>query len=1118
VSMHYTEMTFASRVVEWINEIIEREKLPFDRADIEIMDPTKKRPDVILWEKRIVKKALILEVKRPDADPWGEVLDDALSKAWRNNIPYFATWNVSRFFSWETFASGDVIDKLWYPHATASEVVAPVKSLGEIDRFEDAVKKFLKDFLKEFADIYYQVKAKPPLAIDERFIYRLRAAMDALSIPVFDFLKSKYKSDEPFKGGLKKWFLEQGWTFAASDEDFEKIARQYVLLLIDKIMFYNVLRIRRKLPKIEMPLGVGGEQFKDVLQSYFKECLREDYETVFSTNFLDSLAPPDDAVGQLKDFVHKISEHDFSKIGYELLGRIFERLIPDQERHKLGQYFTRPDVVDLIIGFCVTQADDKVLDGGCGAGTFLVRSYMRKKSLEPRKVHKELLQELYGIDIAKFPAHLTTINLAIRDLSETENYPRVLYDDFFDVRPGKESTLIPQEYLTEGLRLEKIKVKVPHFDSVVMNPPYTRQEEMEDILAEEKEKAHIICIRDWMKLSSARYTEKEQPTLSKRSSIYVHFFIHGASFLNKGGRLGLITSNSWLDVDYGCDLQRFFLENFKIVAIIESKVERWFIDADINTSITILERCDDKKEKMNNLVKFVQLKKPLSHFVPPTDEEEERWETTGALIDNVNDAEAYCENDDLRIFPRKQEELWNEGYDEDANEYVGSKWGKYIRAPEIFYKALNKGVSLFVPLRQVAKPTRGLRTGDNSFFYIDKDAIKSLGLEKKFLRPVVKSPREVPGIIVKEGHLKFCVLDIGKPKNKIKGSNVLKYINLGERRGVNEKNLVKVDGLWYNLGVSNQQHPILVPEVIDIRHVVFLNETDAVADQRFSVIIPKKGIDPVALCSLLNSSFNALTLEIIGRTALGLGGLDLPPSDLRLLPTIDPQKLSKTAFTKLKKAFEQMSERNIYSIFKEVGASNPQEVQLEKVAPERLALDNVIFDMLAMNQREREDVYRALVEMVKSRIERAESVKRQARKQGGVDVGSLVNSILEEVGGKLRKFPDDYIGSCECRLIEVPKGLAEAGSDLQGFYIRVGGKEVRCKSSNEARYIEYAVLNGHTTIRIPEDEKLIKKSVEEYSKLLKDAKKLVSEFVDSSIPDKKLRKKVKAEVWRRLGS
>ena len=34
--------------------------------------------------------------------------------------------------------------------------------------------------------------------------------------------------------------------------------------------------------------------------------------------------------------------------------------------------------------------------------------------------------------------------------------------------------------------------------------------------------------------------------------------------------MGIVTSNSWLDVAYGYELQRFFLKKFKIVAILES--------------------------------------------------------------------------------------------------------------------------------------------------------------------------------------------------------------------------------------------------------------------------------------------------------------------------------------------------------------------------------------------------------------------------------------------------------------------------------------------------------------------------------------------------------------------
>jgi len=44
----------------------------------------------------------------------------------------------------------------------------------------------------------------------------------------------------------------------------------------------------------------------------------------------------------------------------------------------------------------------------------------------------------------------------------------------------------------------------------------------------------------------------------------------------------------------------------------------------------------------------------------------------------------------LEYTQKPQGELLKEGYDEEKKEYVGSKWGKYIRAPEIFFKILEK--------------------------------------------------------------------------------------------------------------------------------------------------------------------------------------------------------------------------------------------------------------------------------------------------------------------------------------------------------------------------------------------------------------------------------------------
>jgi hypothetical protein len=73
-----------------------------------------------------------------------------------------------------------------------------------------------------------------------------------------------------------------------------------------------------------------------------------------------------------------------------------------------------------------------------------------------------------------------------------------------------------------------------------------------------------------------------------------------------------LTSSQWLDVDYGFKLQSWILLNFKIIAILESSIEPWFVGARVTTAATILEKCDDEKLRYDNIVRFVQLHRPLA--------------------------------------------------------------------------------------------------------------------------------------------------------------------------------------------------------------------------------------------------------------------------------------------------------------------------------------------------------------------------------------------------------------------------------------------------------------------------------------------------------------------------
>jgi len=1125
-------LSFASEVKEWINEIIRGEGLRFECADIEIRDPSRKRGDVIVWERRLEKPSLLIEIWDAYTPPWEDAWDSAASKALRNNIPYFAVWNLTHFFCWDTFEQGGAIDKLWWPHAGVSESVCEALTYRDaILRFKDAIKSYLRVFLKEFEGVYFGYTAKPLLGVDERFIYRLRGTIHALSIPVFEELKRRADADLDFKLRLIKYFKEQGWSFRGVDEDFEKVARQYVYLLANKILFYNILRytpgFRRRILKIVIPeVGLSGAELRDRLSRYFERAFEVtgDYETVLLTDFLDSLTPPDGIVGWVKDFTHKMGEYDFSKVNYEVLGSIFQKLIPEGERHKLGQYYTRSDVVDLIVGFCVRSADDRVLDGSCGAGTFLVRSYVRKKYLSRSKPHGELVNEVYGVDIAKFAAHLSTINLASRDLSHVENYPKILHKDFFDVLPGGEYVLAEITHRAEVLGGKEIHIGIPEFfDAVVMNPPYTRQEEMEDILEEEKGKAYKRCIEDWKTMSG--YPRDKEPKLSRRASVYVHFFIHGGSFLKEGGRLGLITSNSWLDVDYGGDLQRFFLENFRVKAVIESKVERWFEDADINTAIAILERCSNSEERGRNVVRFVQLKKPLKEFIPPVEDEEERWAYVEKFIQLIESKDGYYEDEKIRVFTKIQKELWDEGYDEEAREYVGSKWGKYIRAPDIFFKILYKGKNVMVPLKQIAKVNPGIKSGADAFFYLKKEQIAKWKIENEYVKHlVIKSIRECKRIAVKDRDLKYRVLLVSKGKEELKDTNVAKYISWGESLGLSNPQTNPTCGRrnpWYDLG-KRTPPPILWPDVIFERYISPYNEANALADYDLHEIRPFDSSNNLVVCALLNCSLTPLFAEINGRVNLGQGSLKMQSHEIATMFIINPSTIQPNLCKKIKTIFMNLKEREIENVFGEIEADSPEEVSLDKVKSDRRELDKIILgEILGLSEEEQLEVYRAIIELVKSRVGRAKSVQKR-KKVGELDVDELVNSVLRDVerlhGVEARRFPEDYIGECPYRVIEVPKGSkVEADFDLEGPYVQIDEEKIRCASIYEAKYIEYAILAGKTSIPIPEDENTLKKAVEERGRLLEHARKTVEGFLNEAIADKKLREKVRFEVFRRLG-
>lgn len=101
--------------------------------------------------------------------------------------------------------------------------------------------------------------------------------------------------------------------------------------------------------------------------------------------------------------------------------------------------------------------------------------------------------------------------------------------------------------------------------------------------------------------------------------------------------------------------------------------------------------------------------------------------------------------------------------------------------------------------------------------------------------------------------------------------------------------------------------------------------------------------------------------------------------EIRNILILNPRGLGKAESLKLQKAFEDMGSRDFGSLFEECGIYPDQPIREQEPKPlnDRKKLDNLVFDALGLTENERGEVYWSVCELVKNRLEKAESLKEE---------------------------------------------------------------------------------------------------------------------------------------------
>ncbi|MFX1537175.1 MAG: Eco57I restriction-modification methylase domain-containing protein [Promethearchaeota archaeon] len=528
----------------------------------------------------------------------------------------------------------------------------------------------------------------------------------------------------------------------------------------------------------------------------------------------------------------------------------------DETKYLLGQYYTPPEVVDLIFALCLATYPKNslsLLDPSVGKGIFPERLNCFLDSLP-------FLKEVTGLclDVDHRSIESTQKMLNNRNLRGSFEFKQ---ENFFLLKPS------------------------PIFDLIISNPPYLRQE------------IHSTFIKEQLRRD---LENKLRLKLSKRVDLYVYFFLYSYFFLNDCGRIGFISSNSFLSSAYGRSLQHFLQDHFKILFIVDSNIERFFSDAAINACITILERCDSSLERAAHQIKFVQFFRPLKeifHFHTT-----EHW---SSLLDFSNLASSTKINSEIsawRIRVVKQKSL--ERPASPVSSSVPQKnWNIYLRAPRIYFDILKSSEDKLIPLEKIARVRRGIRTGANNFFYQKTASLQRFSDSAlKYFEPLVKSSKDLKSIFIHSRDIFWSIFSCSIPKKDLNDS-LLNFIEKAENSGLH-KRMNHSRELWYHLNLPSPA-PLLLPQILSNRFIIFLNQANAIADQRLIEINPFKKEETDLIAAILNSTVSHLFLELIGRTQLGEGGLGLPASDICQLIVLNPSKIDYTERKAILNAFKE---------------------------------------------------------------------------------------------------------------------------------------------------------------------------------------------------------------------
>lgn len=453
-----------------------------------------------------------------------------------------------------------------------------------------------------------------------------------------------------------------------------------------------------------------------------------------------------------------------------------------------------------------------------------------------------------------------------------------------DAAAAAHACTIPGAAITRGDALAAGLVEqLGTFDLVIGNPPYVRAGKVDPEVR--RARARVIAL-DWPELP-----RDEIEALARHADVAATCLLRALRFVRPGGTLALVVSTALLDADGAGALWSAIARVATVRALIIAPTERWFADAAVNPMLLVAERrvAPDVRPR-------------LLRLTAPTE--------AVARCTGLDEIAAHADE-------RRAE--------------TPAGWGPALRAPAAWFAWRAAAGDAVVPLRELAEVRRGLTTGANHVFYVRRDAALRARLEPRGLAPVVRSPfNGAPApIAIAPGDSPLVAITLPPDAKLARTPRIAAWLRAHEAEAL-ASSAGRRDP-WWSLPTNPAR--LFLAKAYGPRFVQRLADVPMLADQRVYALLPRAGVDLIALAAVLNALPTAVALEALGRGSMGFGAVEWTVADALELPVLDVRRASARITARLASSLAAFARRPV------------EHVRLERDHEDRAVLDRVAMSL-----------------------------------------------------------------------------------------------------------------------------------------------------------------------------